>query len=554
MSRDANDAPRGLDLLDTPIDDGITVIEASAGTGKTYCLTGLVLRLLLERRVEHVGQILVVTFTQAATEELVGRIRAALRDVQAAFAGETPVVDPFVAGLVARHGATGETGTDESADGERDGAEILRRALLDFDDLTISTLHGFCRRVLEESAFESGLPFESELVESDDVLLLDAGRDVWRRWVDNAGPVLAAVATARGWTPARFLVDYRACQQHPSTRLLPETRGLDAAGGAVHEAAEALRHAFDRSRLRLALQRLPWKGRRAVADRRQLKALLSTLDEALKAASDEALADHLWAFESLHPDALASALPTEHHAAVLAAPGIAEIGRFFDALDGLEQAVRAHMIDAVGRRFAEIKSRGATLAFDDLLHRLADALDDPRHGRRLARGVRRRFRAALIDEFQDTDLVQYGIFRRLFGAGPLLLVGDPKQAIYRFRGADIYAYLGAKREAQRIYGLERNWRTGAPLLDAVHAVFDRASRPFVFADVPFQPVEAADRTADRTLDGDGGAPLEWRWITEPSQSRATSRLHAATAAEIAEMLAAAERPDSLRLAGDGGGR
>lgn len=558
-----------LDLLRTPIEDGVTVIEASAGTGKTFCLTGLVLRLLLERRVEHVGQLLVVTFTQAATEELVGRIRAALRDVQSALAGESAPRDEFVAGLVARHG-----GRAENRDGEEttDGAEILRRALLDFDDLTVSTLHGFCRRVLEESAFESGLPFDTELVESDDALLLDAGRDVWRRLFADADALLAAVATARGWSPATFLVDYREIHRHPSTVLLPATRGLQAARADITEAATRLRRAFDRARLRLELQDLPFREGRSddtdlLADRQRVRSLLATLRSALERETgpedgaedgDAILAESLWALEPLRSSSLRRALPESHHREIARRAALARfvpaVDALFAALDGLEHAVRARFVDQVERRFAEIKARGATLAFDDLLHRLADALADPRHGRRLTLAVRRRFRAALIDEFQDTDLVQYGIFRRLFGPGPLFLVGDPKQAIYRFRGADIFAYLEAKREASRLYGLERNWRTGAPLLEAVHAVFAEAPRPFVFADVPFQAVEAAPRTAGRALEGDGGKPLEWRWLEDSSQARAEIRLHDATANEIANQLASAAAGRGPELVGDGGGR
>ena len=157
-----------FDLLDTPIGDGITVVEASAGTGKTYCLTGLVLRLLLERQVENLGQVLVVTFTQAATDELVGRIRTALRDTYAAFQREegddASDPEPFVRQLVERH-----------RDG---GADILRRALLDFDELNVSTLHGFCKRVLEEHAFDSGLPFDPELVTRDDGATAGSGSEI----------------------------------------------------------------------------------------------------------------------------------------------------------------------------------------------------------------------------------------------------------------------------------------------------------------------------------------------------------------------------------------
>ncbi|MEM9597045.1 MAG: 3'-5' exonuclease, partial [Acidobacteriota bacterium] len=176
-----------------------------------------------------------------------------------------------------------------------------------------------------------------------------------------------------------------------------------------------------------------------------------------------------------------------------------------------------------------------------------EALVDPQRGPALVKAVRERFGAALIDEFQDTDLVQYDIFRRLFHRGPLFLIGDPKQAIYRFRGADVFAYLEARSDAARRYTLERNWRSSAPLVAAVNGVFGSADRPFVLSDIPFQPAVAASAPGDRALVGDGGAPLQWQWLDrEDSAERAEGKIRDAVAAEIVRLLEC-----GLRLVDDG---
>src|SRR5262249_38116171 len=152
-------------------------------------------------------------------------------------------------------------------------------------------------------------------------------------------------------------------------------------------------------------------------------------------------------------------------------------------------------------------------SFDDLLVRLRAALNAP-GGTRLAGEVRRRYRAALIDEFQDTDPVQYRIFEALFAPPPrssgpadpaplLFLIGDPKQAIYAFRGADVFTYLDAARQANPSYTLETNRRSESALVRAVNTLFRRPKHPFVFDSIQFQPVRSASEADQRTLLEDG---------------------------------------------------
>ena len=182
-----------FDLLETPLLRGTSLLEASAGTGKTYTLAGLFLRLLLEENLPA-GQILVVTFTEAATEELRGRIRDLL--VRAAEAlrkgpeGGTGA-DSFLRGMVAR---AGEARTE--------WRRRVELALGGFDEASIYTIHGFCRRVLQERAFETGALFDSELIKETAPLLREVAEDYWRATLYGADPWSACLALGTGASPA----------------------------------------------------------------------------------------------------------------------------------------------------------------------------------------------------------------------------------------------------------------------------------------------------------------------------------------------------------------
>ncbi|MEM7584984.1 MAG: exodeoxyribonuclease V subunit beta [Acidobacteriota bacterium] len=557
---------RVFDLQSTPIDDGVTLIEASAGTGKTYCLTGLVLRLLLERRISDVGQLLVVTFTHAATQELVERIRGALRDTYRLLsadetteppAGKPP--DPFFRHLAERY---------------RDDAsrELLRDALNAFDDLTVSTIHGFCSRVLDECAFESGMPFEAELLENDAPLLLEAARDVWRRLLYPAPEIVATVAADEGWTPTTFLEDYRLWRRHPNTEMVPKPAHLDTASARLSDTYRDLQAAWSLDAAHQLLARRSFK-KHSFFGRNDLSQALLAAD----AFCRRGRAAGLRAIKELAGARLTATLFKKDQRGVLGHPLIAVVDAFAGAIESYRHALRGRFIRDVDAAFERRKHDVQILSYDDLLGRLRDALLDPNRRQLLTRVVRQRFRVALIDEFQDTDLIQYDIFRRLFRSGPLFLIGDPKQAIYRFRGADVFAYLAAKRDADRCYTLERNWRTIAPLVAAVNAIFERTRRPFVLRNIPFEPAVSARsedearseeeaRSEDearseeaRLVDAEASAasrpPLQWLWLPK-TQNREEVRQHirSAVAAEVVRLLSGDVRlgersltPDDLAI-------
>ena len=503
---------RPLDPLAVPL-DGVRLIEASAGTGKTWTIAGLYLRLLLERGLE-VPEVLVVTFTNAATEELRDRIRKRVREALAVAQGRADG-DDLLRALLARVGE-GEVTRQRLAD-----------ALARMDELAVFTIHGFCQRVLQDNAFESGTLYDAELVTDEQALRREIVEDFWRRRLYDASPADLAWALAEWPDPGALLAEVGSLVGAGEVRLLPE-----ADGG---EAERDLATAFE------ALRRNWTAGRGAVEG-------LLTGNPALhggwyaaeKVAAALAAADALCSNETPPaelPDAKALELLTADKIARSTGKGKAPpLHPFFDlcarvlaAHPRARQARRVSLLrEAAGYLRAELDARKAArrvLFFDDLLGHLDRALTGP-GGAALAERLRRQYPAALIDEFQDTDPVQYRIFRRIYAdqaGGALYLIGDPKQAIYGFRGADVFTYMQAVREldpgAAR-FTLATNWRSSGPFVEAVNTLFGRVPRAFLIDEIPYVAVAPAGRADAAPLLIDGQAPvplLMWRLRRPPAE-------------------------------------
>ena len=223
-------APIPFNLTETPLTKGSSLIEASAGTGKTYAITALFVRLIVEENLS-VREILAVTYTEAATEELRHRVRQALVQASQAFASGTSDV-LFLKALVARYG-------QQSAEMEA----RLHNALCDFDEAPIYTIHGFCQRTLRDRAFESGLLFDTELVTDPSEFLQEIADDFWRKHFYEAGPVLVNFALKNGFCPERFLSLLRTCTNYPQIEFLSQAkdRGLDSLSAELESRYQAAR-------------------------------------------------------------------------------------------------------------------------------------------------------------------------------------------------------------------------------------------------------------------------------------------------------------------------
>lgn len=535
---------RHFTALQTPFDvelRGMRLIEAGAGTGKTWTLAALVLRLLLEWRCE-IGQILVVTYTRAASGELKGRIRARLIEALAAFAAGASK-DEYLQALLERHPA------DEAK-------ARLRLAIESFDAAAIFTIHGFCQRALGEAAFVAGQPFERELINDQSELLAEVARDAWRREMAGASPL---------W--AQFLID---TLKGPEGLVARIEDHLGRAKTQVMAPPPVDRQAAERELLAAWRQaRASWQTEAGTVHDWLANARLkrniypsAKIDAAVTAAG-------MWFAEDW------PLLPLPEGLQLLGSKKIAQ-GRtkdsppaelaFFAAIDALIEAVEnfttacdtalrgfvAEFLATARKQLAAAKQERGLQSYDDLLLALAGALDGPA-GQRLIDGLRARYRITLVDEFQDTDTRQLAIFTRIFGSKthPLIFVGDPKQAIYGFRGADVFAYLAARARADAGYALLANRRSDKPLLDALNALFARP-RPFLLDDLPYEPAQTAAK-ADCTpcRIADDAAPLTLWVMEKPAGAKSfTKELGRTMAAEAV----AGDIARLLRLAAAGRAR
>jgi exodeoxyribonuclease V beta subunit len=422
-----------------PLPTGVTVLEASAGTGKTYTIAALATRYVAEgMALEH---LLLVTFTRLATGELRDRVRQRLTTAREALDAALAAVDPLAPAELLRDHVGADRLLRLLATGPRADVELRRDrlavAIADFDAATIATTHGFCQEVL------GGLGVAGDVDRG--YRLSEDARDLVGQTVDDlyVGDFLQRAPL---FSRAEAEAVVQAVIGNPTATLSPAAVGVPEDDGAI-----ALRHAL-----------------------------------------------------------AATAVP------------------------------------AVDRR----KRALAVMTYDDLVTRLRATLDGP-GGDAIAARLRARYHVALVDEFQDTDPDQWAIMRKAFAhdGTTLVLIGDPKQAVYAFRGADVYAYLEAARGAAVRATLAVNWRSDGGLVEAFDVLF--AGARLGHEEIVYRQVTAAAANAEPRLHGAPvGTPLRIRVVArqDPDVKRTptgwsstpAAREHVArdVAADIAALLAA----------------
>ncbi|AEY02025.1 exodeoxyribonuclease V, beta subunit [Oceanimonas sp. GK1] len=510
---------------------GSRLIEASAGTGKTFTISALYLRLVLGHGGEQgfarellPPEILVVTFTDAATQELRDRIRARLVEAAAVFRGEAEG-DELLATL-----------RDDFPSEQWPGcAHRLDIAAQWMDEAAVSTIHGWCQRMLREHAFDSGSLFTQTLQTDHSELLAEVVRDYWRR---QCYPLQGA---ALDW-----VIDH---WQTPDA-LLPKLRPLLSEPGEADGELDALLEGTLSARARrLAELKAPWP---AWADELALLLDKAVADKAVDGRKLQARYYQPWlnklrawagsreadlalgtGFERLTPEGLHAIWKKGEPPVHPALEAMATLpGQLAALADPAEPALR-HAAAWVRRHFELEKRRRAEMGFDDMLTRLDEALAGE-NGPRLAEVIRQQFPVALIDEFQDTDPLQYRIFDTIYRVADncadsgLFMIGDPKQAIYAFRGADIYTYLSARAATEgRHYSLGTNFRSSTTMVAAVNRLFERAEAhpegAFLFRDgehnpLPFVSVQARGRDEHWQCEGAPQPALTlWQLDTDDDQ-------------------------------------
>lgn len=500
------------------------VIEASAGTGKTFTLEHLVADLIV--RGASLDEVLVVTFTERATREMRARVRSLLGRMAHLHAGD-PAVDPPPAA------------TAWALD--PDARERLHDAWLHFERATVATIHGFCQRVLADHAFRSQRPFAQALVEPRRAFRL-AFRDTLRELL--ASPSFErqlAVALLAAHGPDR--VEEAAFRwSTESGRRLP---GWDR--GAFDEAARGV------AAVRGELPALIAEAKPDVARR-----LGGALRHPLFGRALEAIdaGDTVGALTAAHEwlrirDKSGRSLRVALERWSEAAPTLSErLGPLLRASAPPMLAFLHGVLPAVQERLRATKAARGQIDFDDMLSHVRDALHGP-GGPALRRALRRQHRYALVDEFQDTDRIQWDIFRSVFleeGAGHLYVIGDPKQAIYGFRNADVHTYQAARafleRSGSRVH-LEECYRATAPLIEGYNAIFEEG---FFQGSVRYdKPVRCGDPSRRALTPADEDAPPIVLWHPVAREAPSASDLRDTLGEAIAREAKAIVEEGALRL-------
>ena len=513
-------ATHTFSATDFPLEKGTTLIEASAGTGKTYSIAQIFLRLVLEEGAP-VQSILAVTYTTAATQELRERVRARLQAALLALKGRMAPDDIIEKYL--------RNNQDAKA-----GIRALELAVQSFDEARIFTIHGFCQRLLQEQAFESGARYGAELVTDSKPLLEEVAHDFWRSRFYTAPALLAALALSRGESPEDWVNLLQQRQNHPRLTILPAP-GANSCGEIAIRLDAAFKHI-----------REEWKRSSA-----SLEALLQC-DKGLKPSERKWRIELLEILHRLEGDGNPDTEILEALDAFSAPEMEAATGKnkttpahpFFDGCENL-RALAETYFDQLTHEFLTFsdvelparKLRRNIWTYDDFLTLVHRALHGA-HGSLLANAIGAKYRAALIDEFQDTDPLQYAIFQRLFSTGAhwLFFIGDPKQAIYGFRGADVFTYLEAAQSATRKYTLDTNWRSDEALLEGFNPLFTRNDEAFVLEGIQYHLVHSCKNEIPEHQT----APLQFRYLRCEeekgcNQEIGARRMAGATAADIARL-------------------
>lgn len=556
-------------VLELPL-RGSQLIEASAGTGKTFTIALLYVRLVLghggpggEHTTRTNGfhrpltppEILVVTFTEAATQELRSRIRERL--VDAAIAFREPVAtadlnstDPLLS-----------LRNEYAPEVWKQCARRLQVAAEWMDDAAVSTIHSWCYKMLQEHAFDSGSLFSQELISDQSDLVTEAVQDYWRTRFYPLSPALAKLVHGEFESPAVLEKEIRTLLQREDARI--EFQGEPLVQTPLQSKLEAVRDSADKSSAFEQEARAAWQ-----ADSDNLTEVLDGLRGAMNGNSfrgkddDAVFSDWIngvkdWASGGESTPFVAKLgsktmklkkghAPPDHAFFSLVESWQASEAEIPDMRPDIMADARGWVIERMERQLDE----RAEMGFDDLLRHLDKSLSG-KNGEVLAQRIREQFPVAMIDEFQDTDPLQYRIFQTVYRADEndndtgIILIGDPKQAIYSFRGADIGTYLQARRViGERLHTLGTNFRSCSGMVDAVNTLFahadqsERGAFRFKSTDgnpLPFHSVEAKGQNESLEL-GDGVAPAMTAWWYAPGDYVREKDYQEALAVHAAEAL------------------
>jgi len=477
-----------------------TLIEASAGTGKTYTIATLFCRLVA--RGYPVESILVVTFTEAAAAELKLRIRKRLFDTLKQLmpkkdSSDDPNEESIEDDLV-RYFSNQE---EKSLICQR-----LQHAITCFDQASIMTIHSFCMKVLKENAFESHSLFDIELVPDNSQFLHQVCFDFFMNKISQLDPIFLSFLKHRHVTPENFIQSFRQIVANVDIIIKP-------AGCIFKDISDEYRNTIKKIYHHLSAQKhaiidkiQTHKGldKRSYSKKNVPKWLENTLLKLTREGDNcffimTEKGDPLYKFtrSRIITKTKSDAHPPQDQLFDLCE----NLLDFYKNFENNLIFLKIEFLLFFHQELKKLKTTQGAFFFDDLVNDLACSLESE-NAQALIQSIRKTFRACLIDEFQDTDPKQYDIFSTLFGTGetPFFMIGDPKQAIYAFRGGDIFAYLKATQESSQQFTLDKNYRSAPSLVASINEVFSNIDNPFLFNAIAFSKICTPSLAMDRMLD------------------------------------------------------
>lgn len=507
-----------LQPFDVPF-SGVHLIEASAGTGKTYNIASLYVRAVIETD-KTVDEILVVTFTKAATKELRDRLMRRLRESIQVLKGASAEEDSFLLDL------------QENVSNKDQANERLKQAVHSFDEAAVYTIHAFCQHALQEWAFESGAPFEAELIGDDSEILTELIDDYWRNTVKSYSdnPVqrpLLKFLMDKGYGPEKLAKQLKDHLGKPYLDVTPAPIHLSK----YDEAADKLTGLFDDLKARWNNEQdhiMSLLGSEQMHGNKYRQSSLPKWADYMSEwmQGNVAPIDYFKQFEKFGQSIIdesttksATALPPQH-------PFFKQVDAYItiaESLKDFDVYYKCKLFDDLASKLDEKKEELQVYSYDDVLVRLGNALTDSDKGDKLCQLISKAYPIALVDEFQDTDPIQYQIFKTIYEGktdSALFMIGDPKQSIYGFRGADIFAYLQAKNDApaDNRYNLRYNYRSVPRLIEGVNTLFSAHPDAFILEDIPFRPVQSGITSPKKmTVNRQEVTPLEIRQLSVPGE-------------------------------------
>ena len=491
--------------------EGINLIDASAGTGKTYTIEGIYLRLVVEQGIP-VEKILGVTFTEAATSELKDRILKRLRQSRGIFSSQSnhhrSLDEPLLQSLRTRY-------FKQSADCIHTVTQRLRHAIDTFDDSAILTIHGFCRRTLADFAFESNTAFDTEIVTTVDPYIREISEDYWRTLFYNRRVTGTVLLRNEFPTPDNFLKLFQSAYQCPNIKTVPSCEHVD-----VEKELSNIDALFDElfrlwNESKGTIESMLSKSRalnKKVYPEGSLPGRISALENLFSEYQFD-LSRIKWFFQSkIDASVKKNEIPPQ-------VPFFKKIEYFAQQFSKLQSTIKSHFLYFSRLQLKKRLEKLHLQSFNGLLTDLYATLGEKK-GALFEANIAKTYQAALIDEFQDTDAIQFQIFYRLFALNriPVFFIGDPKQSIYRFRGGDIYTYGKAKRIVKQAdnghsYTLHTNYRSDRRLIQAINTVFHYSENPFLSPDIEYFDSNNAAEGPGIMQHGKPVSPF-WLWFSK----------------------------------------